>query len=147
MTDQAKSAPAPDPLLKRIADAAEGLFITSETDSPMTPFRWPGFFTEESSVKEAGEALRHLQKLPADAPLETITVEKFFQTQTEPDAGDDDEIADEKRRLAQLRDLLAKELQEAVVYRVGTISITAYVLGRVPGTNDAAGVSAELVET
>ena len=147
MTDQAQSATVSDPLLERLAGAAEGLYITSETDSLMTPFRWPGFFADKSVTKDIGETFRHSQKLPADASIETVTLEKFFQTQIEPDEGDDDEIVGEKRRLTQLRDLLTKELQEVAVYRVGTINITAYVLGRIPGTSDAAGVSAELVET
>ena len=147
MTDQTQSAAVPDPLLKRFADAADGLFITSETDSPLTPFRWSVFFAEKSATEDTKEAVRHFKNLPTDTPLEAVTLQKFFQTQIEPDEGDDDEIAGEKRRLAQLRDLLAKELQDAAVYRAGKVNITAYVLGRVPGTNDAAGVSADLVET
>ena len=147
MTDQAQSAAVPDPLLKRFADAAEGLFIISETDSPMMPFRWPSFFAEKSATEDTKEAVRRSQKLLDGTLVETVTLEKFFKTQIEPDEGDDDEIAGEKRRLVLLRDLLAKELQDVTVYRTGKINITAFVLGRVAGTDDAAGVSAELVET
>jgi hypothetical protein len=147
MTEHAEGIDRPDPLLDGIAHAAEGLFITSETDSPLTPFRWPDFFTEKSDSQDAAEALRKYKKLPEDTELETVSLERFFKSQIEPAEGDDKEIAEEKRRLAELRDLLAKELQETAVYRSGKINITAYVLGRVPGTRDAAGVSAELVET
>ena len=147
MTDQAHNTNASDSLLKRFADAAEGLFIISETDSPMMPFRWPGFFAEKSATEDTKEAVRRSQKLLDGTLVETVTLEKFFKTQIEPDEGDDDEIAGEKRRLVLLRDLLAKELQDVTVYRTGKINITAFVLGRVPGTDDAAGVSAELVET
>jgi hypothetical protein len=148
-TDHAESAaaPDPDPLLERLTRAVDGLFIMSETDSPLTPFRWPDFFKDQGNSKDAMEALRLYKKLPADTTIGTVTLEKFFEGQVEPDKEDDDEIKEEKRRLTELRDLLAKELSEAAVYRVGEINITAYIIGRVPDTNDAAGASAELVET
>jgi hypothetical protein len=79
--------------------------------------------------------------------VETVTLERFFKAQIEPHPEDDREIAGEKRRLTDLRDLLAKELQDVSVCRIGEINITAYVLGRVPDSRDAAGVSTELVET
>lgn len=147
MTDHAQSAAAPDPLLERLRSAAQGLFIMSETDSPLSPFRWSLFFAPKGADKDSVAALREFKNLPAETLVEVITLEKFFKTQVKSETGDDEEIADEKRRLADLRDLLAKELQDVAVYRTGAVNITAYILGRIPGTSDAAGVSTELVET
>ncbi|MBC8103057.1 MAG: hypothetical protein H7Z41_10775 [Cytophagales bacterium] len=142
---------ADDPLMEKITTAAEGLFVVSESDSPLTPFRWPGFFAGAEVASPPEEdlkvRLRGRESLSADAPLETVTLKAFFQSQVEPQEGDDDEIKDEKRRLTELRDLMANELQGVTVLRAGEIQITAYVLGRVPGTEDAVGVSALLVET
>jgi hypothetical protein len=147
MTNHADGAAPPDLLLERIAGAADGLFIMSETDSPLTPFRWAQFFTDKSASENTAETLKAVQKIPPESTVETVTLEKFFQTQTEPEEGDDEEISEEKRRLAELRDLLAKELQDAAVYRTGEVNVKAYIFGQVPGTTDAAGVSTELVET
>jgi hypothetical protein len=119
----------------------------SETDSALTPFHWPRFFTDRKVDEDTAASLRVFQNVPLETVVETTTLEQFFKTQIEPDEGDDEEMAEEKRRLAELRDLLASELQDIGVYRVGEINITAYVLGQVPGTSDAAGVFAELVET
>ncbi|MES2464079.1 MAG: nuclease A inhibitor family protein [Armatimonadota bacterium] len=146
MTAAAENDAAPDPLMERITGAADGLYIISETDSPLTPFCWQNFFAEGGS-RDVDKLLRSQQKLPEETLVEIRTLEQFFKVQIEPAEGDDEEIIEEKRRLAELRDLLEKELQETAVYRTGEIKIMAYVLGRIPGTNDAAGVSAELVET
>ena len=143
MTDKT----TPDPLLERITHAADGLFIMSETDSPLTPFRWADFFAAEGVDKDVVGALRQHQKMGPEVVAETVTLKKFFKTQIEPQEGDDAEIAEEKRRLAELRDLLATELQDVAVHRFGEINIPAYVLGRVPDSRDAAGFSTELVET
>ncbi len=147
MTNSAQSDAESDPLLERISSAAEGLFVMSETDSPLTPFRWPRFFAEKTASDDTAAALRVVQKLPSETAVETVPLEKFFRKQVEPDDEDDEEIAEEKRRLAEMRDLLSKELEDTAVYRIGEVNITVYVLGHVPGTTDAAGVSADLVET
>jgi hypothetical protein len=147
MTNPAPADADPKVLLDRIAGAADGLFIMSESDSALTPFHWPRFFADKKADEDTTVSLRVSQKIPSDTNVETTTLEQFFNTQIEPDEGDDEEIVAEKRRLAELRDLLSNELHDVGVYRVGKINITAYILGQVPGTSDAAGVSAELVET
>lgn len=147
MMNPAPTDADPKVLLDRIARTADGLFIVSETDSALMPFHWPRFFADRKVDEDTAASLLVSQNMPSETVVETTTLEQFFTIQIEPDEGDDEQIVDEKRRLAELRDLLASELQYTAVYRVGKINITAYVLGQIPGTRDAAGVSAELVET
>ncbi|MBX0331543.1 nuclease A inhibitor family protein [Oscillochloris sp. ZM17-4] len=133
------AAPTPDDLADLTA-AADGLLVMSESDYPLTPFRWPG----PGPLTESA-LLAHLA-MPPDTPVETRTLDAFLG----PMAAEQDWFDDAQRaaatRFAALRDLLAARLADITVYRLGRIQITAIILGQ-DTAGDTVGLRTMLIET
>jgi hypothetical protein len=124
-----------DALLTDLAAAAADLHYPSETDAPLTPFRWAG---PASSTPDAASLVASLGRDPA-TPVEAVAFEAFFAPVTQGD----DEGAE---RFRALRDRLQGELQDLRVYRVGRVDIDVYVLGRHP-SGEWVGLQTKVVET
>ena len=130
----------PDDPIAALADAAEGLLVPSESDSPLTPFRWTG-----DGPLTAAAMLAALD-LPPDIPVETRTPDAFFAPLTRVTDVLDAPQAAQAERFAALRDQIAGHLADVVVYRIGRIQITAIIAGT---TADGAtgGLRTTLIET
>jgi hypothetical protein len=121
------SAPPPSALADLVA-AADGLLVMSESDYPLTPFRWPGPgpLTAEALLIQLG--------LPPDTAVEVRDLDAFFgPLATDQEWFDDDQRAT-SARFAVLRDRIAALLTDVHVYRLGQIEIAAIIVGL-----DAAG--------
>jgi len=119
-------------VLTILGKAAEGLRYPSETDAPFEPFSWgrvQGDLTPQAAAKLAGAA--------ADAPVEEQSADDFFQYL------DAAENADQFRKL---RQAILAQLSGARVFRIGSINIDVYLVGR---TKDGewAGLKTQAVET
>ncbi|NJN19002.1 MAG: sugar-non-specific nuclease inhibitor NuiA-like protein [Oscillochloris sp.] len=135
------SAEADQPdALAELATAAEGLLVMSESDHPLEPFRW------SAADPITPETLLAYLQLPIDTPIETRSLEAFF----DPLAQDREWFDDEQRviatRFAALRDLIADRLRDVTVYQVGTTRITALIIGRDP-SDEFVGLRTSLIET
>jgi hypothetical protein len=134
-------APAPPPAaLAAITAAADGLLVVSESDHPLTPFRWPG-----PGPLTPASLLSHLG-LPPDTPAEARSLDAFLG----PMAAQQDWFDDAQRaaaaRFAALRDLIAARLTDVRVYRLGRIQITAIIVG-VDAAGETVGLRTTLIET
>jgi hypothetical protein len=137
--NQEPPAPPPDALAALTA-AAAGLLVPSESDYPLSPFRWPG-----PAPLTPAALLAHLG-LPPDTPIETRTLDAFLGTLAATyDWMDADQRA-AAARFATLRDLIAATLSGVVVYRVGRIQITAIITG-VDAVGNTVGLRTTLIET
>ncbi|HWQ15685.1 MAG TPA: nuclease A inhibitor family protein, partial [Roseiflexaceae bacterium] len=130
------AAPAPGGALAAIAAAAQGLLVPSESDYPLVPFRWEG----QAPLTPAA-LLAHLG-LPPDTPVETRTLEAFFDPLARTADWMDEGQRAQAARFAALRDLIAARLRDVVVYRVGRVRITVLIAGQ-----DAAGATVGLRTT
>jgi hypothetical protein len=127
-------------LEQELTDAARGLLFMSESDYPVEVVRW-------QNVSDVTPAyLRALAGEGASAPVEVVSAEDFFRAATsEPQWKGADEIAT-ARRFQKLLRLLGGQLRDVKAYRVGTINVAIYVVGRSPAGNWL-GVSTRAVET
>ena len=128
---------------ERLEKAAEGLTYTSESDRPFEPFalpggapRWP--YGVEEFARRIGA--------PAGAPVEERTLQRFFAPHIENVDPYDKASQALRPRYEALRALLAAELREARVFRVGRIEIDCYAVGE-DGAGNLAGLHTVAVET
>jgi Nuclease A inhibitor-like protein len=119
---------------------ADGLLMPSESDYPFTAFRWPG-----PEPLSAPALLAHLE-LPPETPVEQRDFNAFFERLTAPQDWHSDEDKARLARFAALRDALLAKLSELVVYRVGTIQIHVFIVGRSP-SGATMGLRTLLIET
>lgn len=97
----------------------------SESDYPFEIIQWDG------GLSITPDYLRGLSGAPSDATIEEVGI---------------DELLNVSRNFPDLVKLLKARLAKLTVYKVGTISIPVYMLGRSPEGNWL-GLSTRLVQT
>jgi hypothetical protein len=128
-----------DQLIEGLRRATHGLMFMSESDYPFEVFKW-------GRTKPTDAFLRGLTKQAAATPIETQTAAEFFRAAvSEPAWKGREELALARKFQALLR-LLEGNLSDLKVFRVGTIDIHVYVVGRAP-SGVWLGVSTRVVET
>lgn len=121
-----------NPVLNELQAAVKGLLFPSETDAPLEAFEWPASGT--GPPDEA--AVRANARVDKRAAVERVTLPELART-----------IPSEARgAFAPLFALLAHHLAGTAVFKVGTITVDVYIVGR---TADGrfAGVKTKVVET
>jgi hypothetical protein len=123
------TAPTPNNLCgaalqAEFAGAAERLLYTSETDAPFTWFAPDGVRTVP-----ANSTLLRLLALPPSTPVERVTLDHLMRGAVVNADGD---LPSEHRaaRFRQLVQSINQQLTGVTVYRVGTIQIRIFILGR-----------------
>jgi hypothetical protein len=131
----------PQTLLK-LQEASAGLLMPSESDYPFEVFVAPA----GSSLPLPSPVLLSWIHRSADTAVEGVNLPYFFRnvTRERPEHGESEREA--VRRFRHLQQVLEQELADVRVYRVGSIRIDAYILGR---TSEAqiAGLKTTLIET
>jgi hypothetical protein len=136
------SPPAPT-LFETLGKATEGLLFLSESDAPLTPYRFPG----PPGAEPTPEALLNVEHLPSDTPVETITVADLFGPFEHAEEGASPEDEADAARYRDLVALLTRELTSLRVYRVGKVDIDVYVLGQEAASGAWLGLKTHVVET
>jgi hypothetical protein len=127
-------------IIEELKRMTTGLLFMSESDYPFE------IVYREGQNELSTEYIRELSGQPADSRVEVKSVDDFFRVAvSEPDWKGEAEIAVAGRYQALLR-LLKENLDELKVYRVGTINIPVYIIGRSKKGN-LLGVSTRVVET
>jgi hypothetical protein len=127
-------------LEQELREATRGLTFMSESDYPVEVVRWSGI------DDVTPEFLRGLNGQEASAPVETTGVGEFFRNAASEAEWKSEAERETARRYQKLIGLLKDNLKGLTVYRVGSINIGVYVVGR--GTSgDWLGVSTRVVET
>lgn len=132
----------PTDLLATLGAASSGLLFPSESDYPLTPYRWVGTDGAEPSPA----ALIQAEGRKADTPVETLTVRELFEPLFALQADATEEEKADVARYHALVELLEAELRELRVYRVGAVEIDVYVLGRHP-SGEWLGLKTRVIET
>jgi hypothetical protein len=131
---------SPEVLLNQLSTVATGLLYPSETDAPFVPFAWETM--RDFSIDKLLLATRHDRNTPVDG----MELDDFFAPVEHIEEWFDDSERETAHRFATLNDTLEDLLTDISVYRIGTVNIDVYVIGK---TADGyfAGVSTKLVET
>lgn len=121
--------------------AAAGLLMMSESEHPFTFRSWP-----DAKEPLAGPALVAKLGLPADTPVETVSLDHFFRNVAEPKDWHDEGQAKQVAGFAKLKAALQAQLPGVQVFRIGSGEVTALLLGTPPG-GGWAGLETKLIET
>lgn len=131
-----------DAFLAALGEAAAGLLFPSESDAPLTPYRWPARADEAPTP----EALLRVEGQPPDTPVEVWTLRDLFGPLIEEREGAIDEEREDAARYGAIVALLERELRDLRVFRVGKVEIGVYVLGLHPA-GEWLGLETRVVET
>jgi hypothetical protein len=125
--------------MERIKAAAAGLVFISESDHPFAPV-----LLDVTSGNIASQ-LRQLSNKGGDAIVEEQTVDYFFRNHVKAADPGDDQLQT-ARKFMQLVKVLKEELADVKAYRVGTVQVDAYILGKL-SDGRYAGLHTILIET
>ncbi len=123
-----------------IEQIAKNLYYISETDAEILPFVGTAAaeVTEAEILKQTGSSTK--------AKIERRAFNDFFERLTKVQDWFGDEEKANAARFAALKALLADNLRDITVFRIGTIQIDIYVVG-LPSENILAGIKTKAVET
>jgi hypothetical protein len=121
-------------VIAALRTASEGLLCRSETDEPFTPFSWGRAEAELTPVQ-----VSRLAAAPAGARIEDKPLAAFIQEQAAQDP-------DDAAQYRQLQQVIDRQLAGARVYRVGSVNIDVYIVGRT-GDGEWVGLKSRAVET
>jgi hypothetical protein len=128
------------PILTSLQSASSGLLVMSESDYPFEIVYWPEL--------EADVTYKMLQESGKDVstPIETITVEYLLRNMTKAEAGAGIQQQQTASRFVELQQLLNSSLENVKVYRVGTVQVDVFIIGKLDdGTYG--GLKTKLIET
>jgi hypothetical protein len=129
-------------LIARLEAATSGLLFPSESDEPLQVFVWRDTapFSPQALLAHAGFDPK------TRTPVQTSDLDRFFRPVTTPRAWYGEEERERMRRFQALHDLLKAELRDIKVYKIGTVAIDVYVVGRA-ADGTYCGFTTKVVET
>ena len=126
-------------IIETLLKATDGLLMPSESEYPFEAFRWLG----ENEL--TNQKLLELTSHPADSPVETVALDYLFRNVAYEKEWHDEVQKANVSKFQNLVSTLEKNLTDIKVYRVGTIDIDVYIVGKNEG--ELAGLSTKVVET
>jgi hypothetical protein len=128
-----------DNQLEKINNAASGLLFMSETDAPFEAVEF-----SEASLDQVKQKIRSSSS--SGDNLEEQEADYFFRNHVKeyPEHGEEEKAQIQKFKTLIL--LLKENLADIKVYRVGSIQIDAYIIGKLK-SGKFAGLKTKLVET
>jgi hypothetical protein len=112
-------------ILEELKNASIGLLVMSESDYPFELIQWDG----ETLITP--EYLCRISERPEGTPIEETDTKRFLG---------------ENERFRKLQAAIESNLADVRVYKVGTINIPVYIVGRGP-EGQWLGVSTRLIQT
>ena len=126
-------------ITETLLKATAGLLMPSESEHPFEVFRWSG----QNELTE--QKLLQLTSHPADSPVETVALDYLFRNVAYEKEWHDEVQKANVSKFQSLVLTLEKNLTDIKVYRVGTIDIDVYIVGKNQG--ELVGLSTKIVET
>ena len=129
-------------LEQTLTEAAKDLLYPSESDYPFEYFEWD--LSEGNPLTDA--QVRKYTDRGSDAPVKEVPFVDFFGRLTEIKDWYGEEEKGATQRFAALRDRLTQLLADLRVFRVGTVEIDVYIVGKSP-SGKWVGLRTKAVET
>jgi len=125
-------------VIETLTQASQGLLMPSESEYPFEVFLW-------KDVELTPQKILELTNYPPATSIEQVELDYFFRNvATEKDWHDNIQ----KENVAKFQNLVQVvkgNLAEIRVYRIGTIEVSVYIVGK---TNDGvAGLATKVIET
>lgn len=125
-------------IAETLTQASQGLLMPSESEYPFEVFIW-------KDVELTLEKILELTHYPPATSIEEVELDYFFRN-VATDKDWHDKI--QKENVAKFKNLvqvIKDNLAEIRVYRIGTIEVSVYIVGK---TNDGvAGLATKVIET
>ncbi len=125
----------------QLTKASAGLLMPSESDAPFTAFTWTGAARTPLTTTRVLE----LTGRTPDTVVEVVELRHFFRNVAFRQPWHDRRQATDVREFRRLLRTIQRHLTDVRVYRVGTVQIDAYIVGRCG--NDLTGLQTGLIET
>lgn len=129
-------------LIDTLKKASDGLLCMSESDYPFEVFLWEAMSKEALTSEKLLEQTNHSK----DTPVEVEDFDYFFEIAAQEQ---DWHTLKEKETVNKYQNLvktLKEKLSDVEVYRIGTVNIDVYIIGKTPSGN-LAGLLTKVVET
>lgn len=124
-----------------LEQASQGLMMPSESDYPFETFVWSGQAMEPLTPKQ----LLQLTGNPPETPVESIDLDNLFRNVAQPKEWHDTIQQANVVKFQTLMQTLKANLNDLQVYRVGSVEIEVFIVGR--NDNDLAGLTTKVIET
>lgn len=134
-----------DEVLAKLREATAGLLYMSESDEPFEVVSWPGGEAKTGGESDEKTVLKLTGHKPR-TPIKQMTLEAFFEDLTQEQDWHGAEEKADVRKYRRLLELVRKYLADPKVYRLGTVQVEIYILGRTRA-GAWAGVKTKAVET
>jgi hypothetical protein len=130
-------------IIQQLEQASADLLMMSESDYPFKTVFWEDVEAETLTPAKILELTEH----PQGTPVEIVDIDHFFRNCAVEKEWHDDQQKENVQKFKNLVDTLKNNLHNINVYRVGTISIDVYIIGKIPATQNLAGISTIVIET
>lgn len=124
-----------------LARTSNGMLMPSESDYPFTPFTW----TNAARRRVTPARVLALTGRVPETAVQVVELGYFFRNLADRQPWHDPQQARDVVRFKRLKRAFERHLSDVRVYRVGTVRIDAYIVGRC-GRN-LIGLSTTLIET
>ncbi|MBD2529365.1 nuclease A inhibitor family protein [Nostoc flagelliforme FACHB-838] len=128
-------------ITEKLKQSSADLLMMSESEYPFEVFLWTGEANGLTTQK-----LLQLTNHPQDSPIEEVALDYLFRNCAYEQEWHDEEQKQNVKKFQTLVQILKDNLNEIKVYRIGTIDIDVYIIGKTP-SGDLAGISTKVVET
>lgn len=129
-------------LTNKLKQASDGLLFMSESDYPFEVVFWPAETQENLTEQKLLQLTSHSQ----DVLVEKVDLDYFFRNSAQEKDWHDRQQEETVKKFQLLVETLKSNLSDIQVYRVGTIDIDVYIVGKT-SSGDLAGLSTKVVET
>lgn len=129
-------------ITEKLKQASDGLLMMSESEYPFEVFLW----TNQAQKRLTNQKLLELTGHPPETSVETVDLDYLFRNCAIEKKWHDEVQKQDVQKYQSLIKTLKDNLSDIQVYRLGTISIDVYIVGKIP-SGDLAGISTKVVET
>ncbi|MBD6618469.1 nuclease [Komarekiella sp. 'clone 1'] len=128
-------------ITEKLKQSCAGLLMMSESEYPFEVFLWTSQANGLTTQK-----LLQLTNHPQESPVEEVALDDLFRNCAYEKEWHDEQQKQNVKKFQTLVQTLKNNLNEIKVYRIGTINIDIYIIGKT-SSGDLAGLSTKVVET
>ncbi|MHC0061636.1 nuclease A inhibitor family protein [Nostoc sp. UIC 10890] len=129
-------------ITEKLKQASDGLLMISESEYPFEVFLWSNQAQEPMTAQKLLQLAGH----PQETSVEEVELDYFFRNCAQEKEWHDEIQQQNVPKFKSLVKILQDTFTDIKVYRIGTINIDVYIVGKTP-SGDLAGISTKVVET
>ncbi|MBD2245201.1 nuclease A inhibitor family protein [Nostoc sp. FACHB-888] len=129
-------------ITEKLKQASDSLLMMSESEYPFEVFLWSNQAQEPMTAQKLLQLTGH----SPETSVEEVELDYLFRNCAEEKEWHDEIQKQNVQKYHSLVKTLKDNLIDIHVYRIGTISIDVYIVGKTPD-KDLAGISTKVVET